>query len=136
MGLSLFARANVAATLIASCARCYTSCAVASEEAIKQLHTMLQNFVWSGKVDRLGIRFATADTASVPRSFGGLGLQNIHAIQDAHHLRFWAQAMRSIEDWARALRHNAVAAHRTGWLPRPLQRLDKHVSLHGDSLEQ
>ena len=134
MGLSLFSRANVAATLIASCARYHASCAVASEEAIKQLHTMLRNFVWSGKVDKLGIRFATADTASVPRRYGGLGLPNIHAIQDAHHLGFWAQAMRSIEDWAWALRHDAAAALRAAGLSHPLQRLDKRISLPGDSL--
>ena len=55
MCLSLFARANVAATLIASCARCHASCAVVSEEAIKQLHTMLPTLF--GLAKRTGSAF-------------------------------------------------------------------------------
>ena len=112
----LFARANVAAMMIASCARCHVSCAVATEEAIKSLHTMLRGFVWSGKLDKLGLRLVSADAASVPHHFGGLGLPNILAIQHAHHLRFWAQPMGSNEDWVWALR--------AAGLSRPLQSLN------------
>lgn len=132
MGLCLFARANVAATLIASCARYHASCAVASDETIDQLQTMLRNFVWSGNKDKLGIRYLTVETASVPRRYGGLGMPNIRAIQDAHHLRFWAQAMCSDEDWAWALRHDAATALRAVGLSHPLER--KKVTLPMDSL--
>ena len=77
-------------------------------------------------MDTLGLRLVSADTASVPHRFGGLGLPNILAIQHAHHLRFWAQPMGSNEDWAWALR--------AAGLSHPLQSLNKRVSLPSDSL--
>ena len=69
-----------------------------------------------GKLDKLGLRLVSADTASVPHHFGGLGLPNILAIQHAHHLRFWAQPMCSNEDWVWALR--------AAGLSHPLQSLN------------
>ena len=134
LGLSLLARANVAAMMIASCARYHASCAVASEDAIKNLHTMLRNFVWSGHPDKLGSRLVSAETASVPVRFGGIGLPNFQAIHDAHHLRFWAQAMCSNEDWAWALRHDAAAALCAAGLSHPLDKLNKRVSLPCNTL--
>ena len=88
----LFARANVALTIFALCARYHASCAAASKGAIKELQTLLRKFVWKGRAP------VRAAFASVPRRLGGLGMPNIQAIQDAHNLRFWAQAMNSDED--------------------------------------
>ena len=125
---SLFARANVALTMIASCARYHASCAAASRDAIKELQTLIRKFVWKGRAP------VCTDLASVPRRLGGLGLPNIQAIQDAHHLRFWAQAMNSDEDWAWALRHDAATALRVAKLSHPLDNINKRVSLPPNSL--
>ena len=42
--LSLFARVNIASTLIASCARYHASCAVPSTAAVKDLQKRVCNF--------------------------------------------------------------------------------------------
>ena len=68
---SLFARANVALTMIALCARYHASCAAASRDAIKELQTLTRKFVWKGRAP------VCTDLASVPRRLGGLGLPNI-----------------------------------------------------------
>ena len=106
---SLFARANIASTLIASCAHNHASCAVPSPASVKDLQRKLCNFVWSGDPNKKGRRLVSDAAASASRRKGGLALPNIQAICDAHRLRFWAQAMSSNEDWAWAFRADGLA---------------------------
>ena len=131
--LSLFARANIASTLIASCARYHASCSVPSVKAVRHLQRRLSNFVWSGDPNRKGHRLVTDAAASAPRRSGGLALPNIQAICDAHRLRFWAQAMSSNEDWAWALRADATRTLRAFGLSHPLDNIDKPLHHIGPS---
>ena len=107
MGLSMLARANICMTLIASCARYHASCATASPDQIIEFQTAIRNFLWSGDRQKRGYCRTKLAIASLPRRWGGLGVPNIQAIIDAHHLRMWAAAMNSDEDWAWALRSDA-----------------------------
>ena len=107
MELSMLARTNICMTLIASCARYHASCATASPDQIIEFQTAIRNFLWSGDRQKRGYCRTKLAIASLPRRWGGLGVPNIQAIIDAHHLRMWAAAMNSDEDWAWALRSDA-----------------------------
>ncbi len=120
MGLSLFARANVCMTLIASPAQ------------IKEFQQAIRNFLWSGDHKKRGYCRVKLAIASLPKKWGGTGVPNIQAIIDAHHLRMWAVAMNSDEDWAWAIRSDAESAIRASGLSHPLDRLSTRMKLSKD----
>ena len=134
MGLSMLARANICMTLIASCARYHASCATASPAQIKDFQKAIRNFLWSGDRKKRGYCRTKLPIASLPRRWGGLGVPNIQAIIDAHHLRMWAVAMTSDEDWAWALRSDAEDVLRASNLSHPLCRLSTRLKVKNNSL--
>ena len=56
-------------------------------------------------------------------------MPNIQAIIDSHHLRMWATAMNSDEDWAWALRSDAEQALSASGLSHPLDRLSARFKM-------
>ena len=60
-------------------------------------------------------------------------MDDIQAIIDAHHLRMWAAAMNSDEDWAWALRSDAEIVLRSSGLSHPLDRLTPRIKISQNS---
>ena len=116
-------------TLIASCARYHASCATASLDQINEFQKAIRNFLWSGDHKKRGYCRTKLALASLPRRWGGLGVPNIQAIIDAHHLRMWAAAMNSDEDWAWALRSDAESVLRASNLSHSLDHLSTRFKM-------
>ena len=113
--MSLFGGANIASTLIASCARCHASCSVPCAKAVKHLLTSHTNLVWSGNTNNKPHQLVANTAASIPQHSACLVLPNIQPNCGAHWLRFWAQPMSSNEHWAWALRADATRALGAHW---------------------
>ena len=129
MGLSLLARANICMTLIACCARYHANCTTASPDQINEFQKAIRNFLWCGDYKKRGYCRVKLAVASLPRRWGGLGVPNIQAIIDAHHLRMWGVAMNSDEDWGWALRSDVECVLPASDLSHPLDHLTTRLKL-------